>query len=308
MALLPLLVVLLVAVAAASGTGFVRRSPPSRETTVAAARRHASVSSVAAVALGVTAALGTGVVATLPGTLQGASRNGVAALSVPLAFGIAYTAVLLLGELTWPRPEGDLRRARLVHRGLFDAAPRSLVALTTGALVGGGVVVLLGALLAAPDGRSFGVSAAGGTIRGAASPFAGLAYGGPAALGLLALALLTGAALRVVAQRPAVVTADDRIEAALRRASAHRVLRGTAATALVVTGGLLAVSGNAVRSASSGVIATASANGLDAGTTVAALPWVGGILAVLGLVTALAGVVVLAARAPGVPADEPIAA
>ncbi|MGY1843975.1 hypothetical protein [Modestobacter sp. SYSU DS0875] len=310
MATLPLLgvLVLALALAAAGGAGLARRPTPSRETTVAAARRHASISAAAAVILAGIAALTTVIVAAVPGVLQSPNRNGVWALLVPLAFGTVHTAVLLLGELTWPRPEGDVRRARLVHRGLLDAAPRWLVRLTAAALLGGAVVVLLGAPLAAPDGRSFDVSAADGMVRGTASPFAGLDYGGPAALGLLVLTVLTVGALRVVAQRPAVVTTDDRIEAALRRASAHRVLRGTAATTLVVTGGLLTVSGNAVHSASSGVVATASANGLDAGTAVAALPWAGGIAAVLGLVTALAGVVVLTVRAPGVPADEPIAA
>jgi hypothetical protein len=61
-----------------------------------------------------------------------------------------------------------------------------------------------------------------------------------------------------------------------------------------------------MRSAASGVADTAAANGLAVGMPAAVLPWVGGVLAVLGLVTALAGVVVLTVRAPGVPADKPV--
>ncbi|WP_209313929.1 hypothetical protein [Blastococcus sp. TF02A-35] len=309
MAALPLLLVLVLAAAAAAGIALVRHSPPSRETTVAAARRHASVSAATALVLAGTAAAGTLVVVNaFPGVLPTPGRNGVGVLLAVFAFGTAHTTVLLLGELTWPRPDGDVRRARLVRRGLLDAAPRWLLRLALAAFLVGSAVIVLGALLAGPDGRSFGMTSPDGRVGGAASPFAGLAYGGPAAVGLAVLAALTVGALRVVAQRPAVVTADDRHEAALRRASAHRVLRGAAATVLVVAGGLLAVSGNAVRSASSGLASTATANDVAAGTAAAVLPWVGGVLAALGLVGALAGIGVLAVRAPGVPADEPVPA
>jgi hypothetical protein len=58
MALLPFLLVLALALAVATGVAFVRREPPSRETTVAAARRHAAGSSAMAIALGLIAAVG----------------------------------------------------------------------------------------------------------------------------------------------------------------------------------------------------------------------------------------------------------
>ena len=306
MALLPLLCALVLAAAAATGVAVARRSPPSRETTVAAARRHASLTALAALALAAVAAVATGIVTSLPGVLEGPDRNGVAALSVPLAFGLVHTAGLLLGELTWPRPEGDVRRARLARRSLLDAAPRWLVRLAGGALAGSLLVVALGGLLAAPDGRSVAVSSADAQVRGAASPFAGWSYGAPAAAGLLVLAALSVAALWVVADRPAVVTADERIEAALRRASTHRVLRGATASALVVGGGLLAVSGLSVRSAASGVAATASANGLAVGPAVSVLPWVGLGLALLSAVIVLGGALLLTVRAPGVPVDQPV--
>lgn len=269
-------------------TGVVRRSPPSRESAVAAARAHARLGSVAAVVLGGAAALWTGTArledAVGPGSL------GVTALLVPIAFGVVHTAVLAVTELTWPRPEGAVRRARLARRGSLDAAPRWLVR-TAGVAAAAAVLTLAaGAALAGPDGRSLTV--ADPPFRATASPFAGPVYGVPAALGLVLLAAGTAGALWVVANRPAVATGDDRVEAALRAASAHRVLRGASAATLVVTGGLLGVSGNAVW-------AVASSSGRD-------------VLAVLGVVTAgcgfaalLAAAVVLCVRAPRVPAGEP---
>lgn len=303
MSLLPLLVVLVLAVVVAAGAALVRRSPPSRESTVTAARHHAAITATSALALGLAAGVGTAATGTRTGLRAG--QLGVVALLVPIAFGIAHTGVVLIGELTWPRPEGDVRRARLARRGLLDAAPRRLVRIAGGAVLAGFVVVALGGLVAEPDGRTVAVSGIGGADRGAASPFAGLEYGRPAALGLLVLAALTVATLWVVADRPAVVTTDERIEAALRRASAHRVLRGTAAAALVVTGGLVTVSGFSLRSAAIGVADTA--NGLPPGTAAVVLPWVGGGLAVVGLLALLAGAGLMCVRAPGVPADEPVA-
>ncbi|SDO01220.1 hypothetical protein [Geodermatophilus sp. DSM 45219] len=285
-------------------TGLVRRSPPSRESAVAAARAHARLGSLAAVVLGGAAALWTGTArledAVGPGGL------GVTALLVPIAFGVVHTAVLAVTELTWPRPEGAVRRARLARRGSLDAAPRWLVR-TAGVAAAAAVLTLVaGAALAGPDGRSVAVSAGEGRVLATHSPFAGPVYGAPAAVGLLALAALTVGALWVVANRPAVVTADDRVEAALRRASAHRVLRGAVAAALVVSGGLLAVSGLALRSAAMGAAANAVGNGLPAGAAAAALPWVGGALGLAGALAVLVAAVVLCTRAPRVPAGEPV--
>ncbi|MGK5171125.1 hypothetical protein [Geodermatophilus sp. CPCC 205761] len=290
MALVPLLLVLALAGALAVGTAVARRSPPSRETTVAAARTHAVGTTATALLVGAAAATAVGVAGlgnASPGSL------GRTALLVPVAAGVVHVVVLGLGELTWPRPQGQVRRARLVRRRLLDAAPRWLVRTTVGAGVAAVVTIALGAALAAPDGRSLLVEDP--PFRSTAGPFPGLVYGRPAGLGLLVLAAVTVAALWIVATRSAVVTEDDRIEDAVRRASAHRVLRAAAATTLVVAGGLLAVAGNAAWSISS--------------TTG------GGVLAVLGvgvggcgLAALLAGVLVACVRAPGVPADRPVPA
>jgi hypothetical protein len=269
-------------------TGVVRRSPPSQEQAVAAARAHARLGSVAAVVLGCAAALWAGTARLEDAT--GAGSLGVTALLVPIAFGVVHTAVLGIAELTWPRPEGGVRRARLVHRGLLDAAPHWLVRTATGAAAAAVVTLAAGALLAGPDGRSLTVEDP--PFSSTASPFAGPVYGRPAALGLLLLAVLTAAALWVVANRAAVATGDGRVEAALRAASAHRVLRGATAATLVVTGGLLGVSGNAAWS-------VASALGSDV------LAVLGMAVGACGLSAFLAAAVVLCVRAPRVPADEP---
>ena len=212
---------------------------------------------------------------------------GVTALLVPLTFGIAHTLVLGVGELTWPRPHGEVRRARLVHRGLLDAAPRRLV---RAAIVAAGltaVTLLGGALLADPSGRRVTLGAA------TASPFPGLFYGRPAGVGLIALTGLAAAVLWIVASRPAVATEDDRLETALRAASAHRVLRVAVGVPLFVSGGLLFFGGNALHSVAS---SSAGSAVLGSGGMAAAL---------LGMVAMLAGVVACCLPAPSVPADAP---
>ena len=276
----------------ATATVVVRRSPPSRETAVAAARRHAVHSAGAALLLGLLAAGYVGA-AELGNSSPGGL--GVTALLIPIAFGVVHTLVLAAGELTWPRPVGEVRRARLVHRGLVDAAPRWLVRMAVVAGVLATTALVGGAALADPDGRSvsYGYEVTVGRGISSASPFPGSFYGVPAGVGLLVLALLTAGALWIVANRPAVATEDERIESALRRASAHRVLRVAVGVPLSVTGGLLFVGGRALHSVSTGAV---PAGLLDAAGAVASL---------VGGAAMLVGVVVACIRAPGVPADAP---
>lgn len=268
-----------------------RRSPPSREEAVAAARAHAASAAAVAYVLGAGVALYVGAAGlgnVSPGGL------GITALLVPVSFGVVHVLVLAAGELTWPRPRGEVRRARLVRRGMLDAAPRWLLRTTGAAAALAVVTVAAGAVLADPDGRSF-------TYRPDAmqattgSPFPGLFYGRPAAIGLLLLAVVTAATLWIVANRPAVATDDERIEDALRRASAHRVLRVATGVTLVVAGGLALIAGMRLHSAGT--------------TTGEALLGAGGIaLGLLGLLAAMTGVVLSFLRVPGVPADQPATA
>jgi hypothetical protein len=284
----PLLVLVVLLATVVTGSALAHRSPPSRERAVAAARTHATRSTAAAYVLGAAAALAVG-----EGQLGNTSPGGlgVTVLLVPITFGVVHVAVLAAGELTWPRPRGEVRRARLVRRGVLDAAPRWLVRTTAAAAALAVVVVVAGALTAEPDGRSFRFQPDPTRATGG-SPFPGLFYGRPAALGLLVLAVVAGVALWIVANRPAVATEDERIEAALRRASAHRVLRVAGAVTGVVAGGLVLIAGMRLHSA-----------GANTGT--ALLTTAGTGVAVLGLLALLAGVVLSCLRAPGVPSDEP---
>ena len=290
MGLVPLGLLLAVVVTVALGTAVVRRSPPSREAAVGAGRAHAIQSAGAALLLGFLAAGYVGATQLGNGSPGGL---GVTALLIPITFGVVHTLVLAAGELTWPRPDGEVRRARLVHRGLLDAAPRWLVRLAAGAAALATVTLVGGALLADSDGRSFSYGNPFGGGLGTASPFPGGFYGVPAGVGLLVLALTAAVALRIVANRPAVATADEGIETALRRASAHRVLRVAVGVPLFVTGGLLFIGGRALHS-----VAT---SGAESGLLDAA----GAATSLIGGAAMLAGVVVACIRAPGVPADAP---
>jgi TRAP-type C4-dicarboxylate transport system permease small subunit len=283
MALLPVLVVLALAGAVGGIVALGRRAAASSEPTVATARRHGlGVSVVAPVAGIVTVVLlvgaGADVGSGFPGTV------GDALVLAPLAYAIAHTLVLLAGELTWPRPAGVLRRARLVPRRLSDVVPRRLARM---AAAGTAVLVAVLAVGGALATGGHEITHRDGPYTRSASPWPGWHYGRPVAVELGVLAVVVALALRVVVNRPAVATEDERIEDALRRTSAHRVLRGATSAVLVLAGALLAVTGNALGS-------------------VQALPWPGAIaLDLLGDAGMLAGLVVLCLPAPRLPVEAP---
>jgi len=105
--------------------------------------------------------------------------------------------------------------------------------------------------------------------------------------GLALLVALVWLTLRLVVSRPAVAGADPVTDAALRRASAHRVLRGATAGATLTLGPVLYVASSAVR----GVAGEA-----------AWLQALAVLLVVLALVVSLAGLALLLLPAPRVPA------
>jgi hypothetical protein len=306
MAITPLLLLLLLVSLVAGATALlVRQAAHAEDATDARARRHAARMSGTAIVAGVVAAVAAGFAAAYP-TMSGipamevsaAGRPGVAAMTLPLAFGLAHTGTILVGELTWPRPGGVIRRARLAHRGLLHAIPVWMLRSAIITLATGIVVIAVGAATADPYGRSITVHAGNGLAEGAASPFVGAGYGLPALVGLGCLVALTSAALWVVANRPAVVTDHAGVEDALRRASAQRVLRGSTAAAMILVAGLVTVSGLAVRNASIAAAETARLNDLPVGAAASLLPWVGGALALAGLVIGVAGVGIFFVRAP----------
>jgi hypothetical protein len=293
-ALLPLLLVVVLAGLIAAGVVVARRTSPSRESAVAAARRHAAGTAV----LALVAAAAVGLATAISGidVFPGEASLGRTLMLAPVAAGIAHTLVLLVAELTWPRPQGDVRRARLARRGPLDAAPRWLVRLVAGALAGLVLVLVVGSVTADDSGRRISVAwSDGGQTAG---PYPGRFYAVPAAVCLAVLILTTAAALRVVAERPAVATRDDRIEAALRRASAHRVLRGAAAGSLALLAGLLYAAGTSLHSF-----------GAAPGHTPAAVLGVAGsVVGLAAAAVAVTAVVVACFPAPKVPTGDAVPA
>ncbi|MFQ1003716.1 hypothetical protein [Modestobacter sp. SSW1-42] len=300
----PLLVLLLLVGLVAGGAALLMRQfAHGEDSTVQRAQRHARRTSATAVVVGLLAAVAAAVAVLLPAPLApAAGRPGVAAMMLPLAFGVAHTGVILVGELTWPRPGGMVRRARLAHRGLLQALPAWLLRTTIGTLITGIVVIAVGAVTddRYDANRSITVYAGNGLVEGAASPYVGSFYGMPALVGLGCLLALSTAALWVVANRPAIVTddvdVDVDVENALRRASAQRVLRGATAAAMILVAGLVTVSGLAIRSAATTAAQAARLKDLPVGAAASVLPWVGGALALLGMVGGVAGVGVFFVR------------
>lgn len=284
MAVVPVLVVLALAVAVGGIFTAARRAGRSSEPTVTAARRHGlTVAVLAPVAGIVTVVLLIGAGADVGHGFPG--NTGDALALAPLAYALAHTLVLLIGELTWPRPAGAVRRARLTRRRLGDVAPRRLLRTFlagTAALVG---ALVVGAVLASPDGHT--VQHRDGPFLKAAGPWPGWHYGRPVTVELVLLLAVLAVALRVVVDRPAVATDDDGMEVALRRTSAHRVLRGATAGVLAVAGGFIGMAGNSAWS-------------------VNALPWpVGLLVTLLGDAALVAALVVLCLPAPRLPVQAP---
>jgi hypothetical protein len=274
--------------------------------TVAAARRHGTATGAVAVVLAVGAAAvqwGAGWASAL--------GSGVAELAVPLTFALVHTAVIAVGEVTWPRPRGAVRSASLAVRGPSSVAPRGLHRLFRATALLVGVVCTAGWLTADGSGRAISSTfrnAAGHQVGGGTSgPYPGAVFALPAAVGTVAVVLAVELGLRLVASRAAVAGADTGSEEALRRASAHRLLRGACTGLLATAGGLLLTGGAALRSlyqgSLGGVVGQEVLLGHD-GRLVA----VGLVAAALGLACGLAALVVLCLPAPRVGEPGPAVA
>lgn len=190
------------------------RPAPSPSEVAAWARRHATIAHVTACTLGVAAGLALDV---LEFRLRRDPGPGISTLSIlrwilsmawPLTVGLTYLGIHALGAWRWPRPDGSLRRATLVPRE--DPTPRRLqrlapiwVGLTTVALL-----IQLAVLTAAGHVHwSFAVSDAVIVATG------------------LALLGATRGVVAVVRDRISLDGPPD-LDAAARRLTAHRVLRG----------------------------------------------------------------------------------
>lgn len=224
--------------------------PDGHDATVTAARRHETRISVAAAVLSVCVALGMSNPAVAswgpPGVLLGLA---------PFAAVLMFCLARIVGESRWPRPTGEVRAAPLVRRSMRDQGGWRLVTFlgTAGAL---GVAFVVFGLTAADDGRSVErverqvtyPGDPGTEVLGAAGPYPGWEFGGPA-LVLLALAVVAVlVALRGVTRRPPIGLLSPAQDDAIRRTSAARVLAGAQVWVGVGAAGHLAFAGGALNS------------------------------------------------------------
>lgn len=230
--LLPLLMVAAVVVLVVV---LLRRPDPAPSEAAEAARRHGTFVTVLAWTLPLTVGplllAPLGVVVLRVGGIDGpATWHALLAGLYPAIIGLEYLGVHAVGERTWPRPAGPVRRAALVRRRVADVAPRwlrrlvwALASATVAALIAFGAT-------AASDDRSLRVGSRG------AGPYPGLDFGIPLLIAVVLVVVAAEAVLRLVAARPSIVDADPAYDVGSRRLSAHRVLRGVE----LVIGGTLA--------------------------------------------------------------------
>lgn len=221
------------------GAVLLARRVPAHDLTAPVVRARRRGSLVAATALALAVAL---VVAgtSLPQT--GLRRTQLVAV-VPLAAAALHAAVLLAGELSWPRPAQRVRSARLAVRTVRADAPRGMVGLFTASCVLAWTVCVAGTALADDSGRA--IEYVDGPAASVGSPFPGAFYAAPIALAAVVVVALTWAVLLRVPQRPAVPGADAATDGALRRAAAHRALRVSTSAVLGTTAALLVTGGTA---------------------------------------------------------------
>ena len=158
----------------------------------------------------------------------------------PATAGLLFLAVHAIGERTWPRPTGAVRRAHLSPRDA-QRGPRWLRRLTwtwAGLLL----VTLIAAGATSSNGRAVSVAYATNAVQ-TASPYPGWFYGVPLLVAAALVLVATEGVLRLISRRPAVVDADPAYDAASRRLSAHRALRGTQLVLALTGAGVLGVMG-----------------------------------------------------------------
>jgi hypothetical protein len=252
---------------------------------VAAARRHAVTTGVLALVLAVT----TPFVALAVFGASYVLRAGIGLpfrpmACAPLAGALVGLVVLLVGELTWPRPTGASQTALLRDRSVRTLLDTGWARASAAAAAVTALGLLVGGLVG--DGQT--VTRVQPHRSTSAGPFPGWGFAAPQ---LVALALCVGLAMACVAatsRRSAVVHADAETDELLRRASVARVARLVLSSALVTLGADLFFGGLAAQNAYAG----SGWHALAAAATLA-----GPLVLVLGLVA-------LALPAPRMPAVQ----
>ena len=142
-----------------------------------------------------------------------AFASALVQLGAPAVFALA---VLTVGELTWPRPRGTVRTARLDHRSVRTLVPRYMTVLACFFL--GWNLLILATTLARDSG-----SVSAHQLLAGWAPW------------LLVTTAAASCILKLISIRPAVPGTAPEADAALRRASAHRVMRTAAAIMIMLT-------------------------------------------------------------------------
>lgn len=244
--LIPLLALLPVAAVVALLSALARRPAPAPSEAAEAARRHAAGVNLAAwCTLAVVPPIAAFVAIPLFRATSGrALYPGVLTGLWPGLFGLLFLAVHAVGELTWPRPTGAVRRAALIPRRLSDVVPTWLRRTTWG-WAGALTVALVAMGFTAAEGHQFSAVDANGLVT-TASPYPGWTYGVPLLVAAALVVAATEGVLRLIARRPAVVDADPAYDAASRLLSAHRVLRGAQLVLALTLAGVLVFGGVAI--------------------------------------------------------------
>lgn len=199
-------------------------------------RSRGSARSAQARSLGASAATGVvGLTATAAwlGLADGLSED-IRLSTLPALGCAAAVLTAAVAELTWPRPTGVVRTASLGSRRAPRPAGLSrLVVVGVAATV---CALVVGALTAAPDGRSFTRHTA--DVAASGSPYPGSAYAAAVGIAVILLALATWFAWARVDARPALGPGHEDLDAAVRGASMVRVLRPAAVGSLSTAAGL----------------------------------------------------------------------
>jgi hypothetical protein len=222
-----------------------RRPDAGLPSEVAAARRHGVVTSVLAVVFVLLSP------AVLWPVLSQVVPGGFLLGVLPLLGAIGAQAVLLVGERTWPRPQGTMRTALVRPRSVGMFLRGGWARLTAGAVAALAVVIATGRYLGRNDNghsiHTVDYAPDGAMTERMASPFPGWDYGLPQTVALLVLLALLALVLRAVTGRPAVVTADAATDLLLRRASAARTYRVTSFAVLLTLAGDLFFAGTSMQ-------------------------------------------------------------
>jgi len=203
-----------------------------------------------------------------------------------------------VAELTWPRPTGPVRTASVGGRRAVPPAWLSrLVAIGLASTV---LALVVGALTAAPGGRSFERSAPGTSSLG--SPYPGAPYAVAVGAATLVLAVATWFARARVDARPALGPGHEALDAAVRGASMARVLRPAAVGSLSTAAGLWLTMGATVNSV------TQNLRMNDSRTPQAPFDWVqdlGFAATAIGLALLVLTLAAFVAGSPRLPRREP---